>query len=461
MKKRIISSILIICLLLPISVCLYACKQKNNANIMENLDGYIANISDYENLGVGTLKTQISNKNKNPKTSLVIGFDVPSCVYADEISHQTVLTGIDEDGNMEMVNFEKDGHSKKPKLNILSFNQTSRYIIVTYTKNNVSAIYDTQFWNDTNSRTYFIDKKTNLTFKLDFEGNFTIGMYGYGIIGSDCGDYVVIFANQSYYKIGVKNGVLEVKEFFKIGQLPQYSSVELCDIYGNCIIYRYDNGKKYYILNNLGELISLNYELDICDRVGNPGTTFRGVDGHIYNNGQVLNSAGYFVDAEYVPQNYILPSETLIYSTEDADYYYNKKEYDPSRNYFWFYGHNVIKVTKSADKYNFEQIALNVYTGTHPNKIIHAGIYVYAINDDNLIVKSNITTGKTEEIYIENGVIIQSIELYNHNMLKFTGTDSFLNTVIGIIDNLGNINYSYTEPDFVCYCILPLKHNNK
>ena len=460
MKKKIIGIVLTICLLLPIGICLYGCKQKNNKNVIENFDGYVANLSNYENLGVGTLKTQ--NSNKRTKTSLTIGFDIPSYVCAEEVSYQTVLTGVDENGDMEMVNFEKDGKYKKPKLNVLSFNQTSKYIIITYTQNNVSSIYHTQFWNNSNSRTYIIDKDTNLTFKLNFEGNFTVGMYGYGIAGSDCGDYMVIFSNQSYYKVGVKDGLLEVKEFFKIGQVPEYSSVELCDIYGNCIIYRWDNLQTYYyVLNNLGELIPLDYQLDICNSVGNPGTTFRSVDGRIYNNGQVLNSDGYFVDTDYVPQNYILPNETLVYSTEDADYYYNKKDFDSSRNYFWFYGNKVIKVTKNADKYDFEQIAININTGTHPDKIVQAGIDIYAVNDDNLIVKFNIVSGKTEEIYIENDVIIQSIELYNHNMLKFTGIDNFLNTVVGIVDSLGNINYSYTEPDFVCYYIYPLKHNKK
>ena len=190
----------------------------------------------------------------------------------------------------------------------------------------------------------------------------------YGIAGADCGDFIIMQCLERrdtssqemadyYYKVGVVDNKLQVKEFFNSTILPNHPSIIVSDIYGNSIIQCVD---KYYILNNAGQLNAIDYSLTANPDYYNSGfddklvkMTFRNYDGKIYNKERntILSENGIFEAAENMPDNYILPTEYLIYSTQNADYYFNA-DFGGGHNYcFWYYRNSVIKVDKTNKVY--------------------------------------------------------------------------------------------------------------
>ena len=438
---------------------------------IENLDGYIVDLESYSNIGVAVV-----NKNSKESKNMNIKINSGYCSISSNNSNnesliknkRNCLVGVDNEGNVEELRFKKKNSNIKPKLNICSFNQTKRYIIVTYFDGKASLVsYSNQFKNgkeyDRNYRTYIIDKQTNLVFKFDLFEDIYIGQGGYGIIGSDCGDYFIIRASLSdgkghyigttYCKVGVENDQLKVQEIFRKDTLPGGSEIRLCDIYGNCIIHRYSN-QRYYVLKNTGELSLLDINLDLCGGINHPGTTYRAIDGCIYNANQVLNYNGEFVDAEYITDGYILPTETLAYSTESADYYYAIKTYN--NGYFWYYPNTVIKVEKNSERYNFEEIPFNINGEGFQYKENY-----YSFGDDNVIMKTNILTGDQVIINLQENIILNSISLFNYSHIYFVGINEYMQTVKGIIMEDGRIIYKIEEPNFVTYYLQPLISRNK
>lgn len=430
---------------------------KPASSISEDLDGYVANLSSYSDIGVATVNNTYSSVASNTQINSKYLLMNTNFTYAQpDNHHKTCLVGVGDDNEIEEICFQKHHSKINSKLNIISFNQTKRYVIITYTDKEVTKIYDTQFWNGKRYRTYILDKETNLVFKFDCFVNFGVGMYGYGIMGSDCGDYFIITASNngcSYYKVGIVNKELKIQEIFNQYTIPDGAEIRLCDKYGNCIIQRYNN-MGFYILNKQGKLIYLNQTLDLCGGIIHPGTTYRAVDGCIYNGNYVLNETGEFVVASYIPNRYILPSESLVYSTETADYYFLANEFDSSTNYMWFYKKTLIKVKKNNDEYSFEEIPFNVN-----KKGFQSGDAFYSFENDTDIIKTNILTGEQKTITIENNIMISSISVHDYNQIQFVGVNEYLQTVKGIIFDDGTVSFDYEEPNFITFFIKPLRRN--
>ena len=430
-----------------------SCKNLNSST-KENLDGYVANLSSYSSVGVATINKAHSNNGLNAQNNLkLLKMDTNLSYSKNEDQNKTCLAGVGDNNKIEEVSFSKKNNKIIPQLNVECFNQTKRYIIVTYTNEDVSIIWKTQFNNYNGAKTYIFDKETNLVFKFDFFITFVADMYGYGIMGSDCGDYFIIEGTSndgdSYYKVGVVNGELKIQEIFKKNTIPGGAVIRLCDNYGNCIIERQDN-KGYYVLNNQGKLIKLNQNLDFYLGHEHPGTTYKAVDGFIYNGNYVLNKDGEFVDASYIPDAYILPYESLVLSTETADYYFSTYEFD--NNLFWFYPNTLIKVQKQDNEYMFEEIPFNV------NKTgFQCGEFFYSFENDTDIIKTNILTGDQSIVSVGDNIMISSISVYDYNIIQFTGINEYMQTVKGIIYNDGTVSYDYEESNFITFSIQPIK----
>ena len=283
--------------------------------ITENLNGYVANIAKYDSIGVSAVNNSTTN---SPTLSL----SANRLNLATNESQKTMLTGV-VNGNVEAVRFDNNGIYKVPDMNIRCFNQTSRYIFIEYCREEVYNLDFNNFNSTPNSIIYIIDKETNLTFR--FPESFYLGAYNYGATGVDCGDFVVFrnFNSQSYSKLGVVDGRLEIREILDISAFPGSITLWLSDIYGNSIVEHNNNSQStFYILNNADQLLPLDYILDVRIDSQKTGTTFRAVDGKIYNGATVLNENGEFVPADYVPERYVLPTETLIYSDEGCSISY-------------------------------------------------------------------------------------------------------------------------------------------
>lgn len=423
-----------------------------NNPISENLDGYIANLSLYSNIGVATINNKSNALNLEGERIGLTALAIENN-SSDANNNKTCLVGLDINNQVKQIQFHNQNNSVNAQLNVVSFNQTNRYILITYTNKDVEKINDNQFWSDNEHRTYIIDKQTKSVFKIDLFEHFVIGMYGYGIVGSDCGDYIVISAGRnnaiSYFKVGVENEKLKINEIFSQYTISSGAEIRLCDKYGNCVIRRYDN--TYCILNKDGILKSVDFDLDICGGINNPGTTYRAIDGCIYHNQKVLNQNGEFVDTPSVMNKYILPSEALVYSTDLADYYFLAKPYDVSRNYMWFYNKTMIKVNKNGVQHTFEEIAFDVN-----EQGFQSGENFYSFRNDRDIIKVNILTGAHQVISLNNDIIINSISVYAYNEISFIGINETLQIVKGIIEGDGTIVYAYEEPDFTTYFLQPI-----
>ena len=446
--RKLICSFALILSLIFCSVGFSACKTATR--ISENLDGYIADLAKYSSIGVAKRSSNFSNKNNLDSSN---NSNVNILYAADNEKTSTCLVGVNKDSVFEEVCFEKDNENLLSGFNVLSYNQTNRYILITYSDLSVSKIHDTQFWNNEHCRTYLIDKSNNLVFLIDSFEQFQIGMYGYGIIGSDCGNFIVIYSNNTYYKVGVENKQLKLQEIFKQDTIHGGAEIQLCDKYGNCVIKRY-NSNKYYILNNNGLLKTVYFELDLCQGINHPGITYRAIDGQIYHYNKVLNQEGNFVDASNVPAEYILPSEALVYSTETTDYYFLAKNFDSSRNYMWFYPNKLIKVEKGNNSYTFNEVPFNVN-----EEGLQAGEYFCSFENDTDIIQTSILTGEQNIVKVNENIILNSISVHNFNEISFVGINEQLQTIKGIINENGDISYEYVEPEFQTYFFQPLQTN--
>ncbi len=447
MKKQILSFAFICCLVLPVCLCCFSGCSK------QNLNGFMANISDFTSIGVGNIYTE------NANATSTLNMSSSNVLLNGKKENKKVLFGIDQLGKIKPVKFKKDGKEEEPQWSVYAFNQTKRYMFVTYTAGDYSDedIYSTiWFYEENHSHfiTYIIDKQTNLVFLLDMEATFRYNMYKY-----DCGDSFVIeqycYADNGiyykYYKVGVVDNKLEVKEIFDTSKVANSSFIVLNDIYGNSIVERYfgNSDYSYYVLKNSGQLVEIEGNPNIHNWVV-PGeiTLFRSVDGQIYYDGKVLTANGDWQTVENFPQNYLLDTDNLICSTEEADYYYHKDLYDGK----------IIKSYNNTAYPQFEEIE-NIVSMADSEKII-SGTNMYAITADNVISKINFMTGEIESHTLNNDIILKSITLHNLDQIAFNGTNSYLQDVNGLISATGSISYEYTEPDFVCYYIFPLNLNN-
>ncbi len=418
--------------------------------ITENLNGYVANIAKYDSIGVSTVTS-------NSSQSTTLSLSQNRLNLANNGAQKTVLTGV-TNGNIEAVAFGNNGIFKVPNMNLTAFCQTTRYIFLKYSTAGDFQKGDANFYNAPNAKSYVIDKETNLTFSLGVNGLYYVdlGTYGYGSVGSDCGDYVVFEMNFNYYKLGVVDGRLEVREILNAESFPGETRLCLSDIYGNSIVERYNNQQTtYYILNNKDQLLPLDYSLDLCSGIDEPGTTFRGVDGKIYNGNTVLNENGEFVPADYVLDGYILPAETLFYSDGTSNYYSGYSLGEASAG-FWFYGANVIKVTENEGRYTFEKIPLNTDSTITKENTTVSGTNLFMIKNDHIIISYDLLTGNSREIQVNSDIIINDIEQIGYDMIKFSGINLNQYAVNGLVDKNGKIFYEFTPPEFTCFYIMPL-----
>ena len=461
MKNKISAFLALLLFAIPVCLCLNACKPKTT-----NFDGWVADISNYQSLGIGTLT------NDSQVRSFSNTFDSEMVAHA-ESGEKIVLTGFDANGNIEEVKYSKNGKILKPKSGVIAFNQSERYIFVTYSTINFETIDKSIFRNDKESQTYMIDKQTGLTFKLDFSYSMTVGIYGYGIDGGDCGDTVIIFAEQKYYKAGVENGKLKVQEFFNSSAMPGYCSILLADKYGNSIVQRTIEANSgsiyYYVLTNSGELKKI--EEKIVTVQDSNYNLYRGKDGLIYLNNyvqyandepftstKVLNQNGDFELLPEVKTPHVFQSEALIYSNETSDFYFMNDALPENVGIHWKYDDKMVKVNRgSGDEYTFEIIDINTIITNGSNNYTYSNFGFYTIKDDYKIWKYNFNTGETSIVELPSQSIISTIEFYDINKIKFSGTDQFLNNMSGTIDQEGNIEYNVTKAKFSCYYISPIK----
>ena len=446
MKKQILSFAFICCLVLPVCLCCFSGCSK------QNLNGFMANISDFTSIGVGNIYTE------NANATSTLNMSSSNVLLNGKKENKKVLFGIDQLGKIKPVKFKKDGREEEPQWSVKAFNQTKRYMFVTYNAHYYSNNFiDSNIWfykeNHPQSVTYIIDKQTNLVFLLDMEASFKHDIYK-----NDCGDSFVIeqsyHANNNtcykYYKVGVVDNKLEVREIFDTSSVPNSNGIIFSDIYGNCIVERYFGSfdYSYYVLKNSGQLVEIEGNPKTHSIASGEITLFRSVDGQIYYDGKVLTANGDWQTVENFPQNYQLDTDNLICSTEEADYYYHKDLYDGK----------IIKSYNNTAYPQFEEIE-NIVSMADSEKII-SGTNMYAITADNVISKINFMTGEIESHTLNSDIILKSITLHNLDQIAFNGTNSYLQDVNGLISATGSISYEYTEPDFVCYYIFPLNLNN-
>ena len=393
------------------------------------------------------------------------------------------MVGADKHGKVDKVSFKNGNKDVVPdNLYVSSFNKTKRYIIITYTDLDNSSsgqnevlrnTFDSQF----HYATYVIDTVTNLTFKLEIEDfySFRIGTSGYGIVGADCGDEFIVTvdigryntemndSNYKYYKIGVVDNKLQVKEFFS-SELMRSAYIYFSDIYGNCMLTNSSNKK--FILSNSGQLTELpddawpTYGYKNPDEPQSPREIYRAIDGKIYFNNQVLNESGVFVNTEHIIENYTLPSENLIYSEDNIDIYCDVRLgssiSDGYDFYFWIYT-TAIKVVNNNGKYEFHPIKINTQ---HYSLLSSTMVFVdnkaYVLENDREILITDLLTGAASSVSLNKDIIVRSIAPYGVNTIEFEGIDMSLNAVYGIVDKDGNANYEYSKQEFACYYILPL-----
>ena len=401
----------------------------------ENLDGYVANISNYKSIGIGSKNTPKSNNQLN-------------LIYADELNTNddsvtsANLIGVKDDGAIEKIKFTKNDDEVEPIYNIFSFNQTSRYLLITYVIDGDAPkhIIKNYFFNYDEYVTYLIDKNTGLTFNLNFAEEYTLNFRQHGISSADCIDKIIMRFRQKYYKVGVENDELIVQEFYNNEIFDDNIEILLCDKFGNCIL------SNNYIYTKDGQIKPTNFIFN--------NNTYRGFDGLIHHENYVLTENGEFIESVDTIQHPI-PTEFLIYSNNNDYYFYSPSLANFDGSCKWHFGDNVVKITKNGDTYTINLIPLN-FGNLDSKKILINSNFVYAITGDYEITKVNYISEESEVINLTNNIILNKIKIYDSTTIEFVGVDYSLQKVQGTIKANGEISYSYTKPVFECYTILPL-----
>ena len=130
--KKILTLLMTICFILPCTFIFASCGSNLDA-----LDGSMANLSNYESIGLGDTAT-LSNETgaiANNKSATFASNGKNLVHAADKHKHHKyALVGADKHGKVDKVSFKNGNKDVVPdNLYVSSFNKTKRYIIITYT----------------------------------------------------------------------------------------------------------------------------------------------------------------------------------------------------------------------------------------------------------------------------------------------------------------------------------------
>ena len=419
------------------SFCFIGCKKDPS-----NAQQLTTNLLDFESIGIGYSSGSNFSTTSVNSTSLINNVSTKK--------HRGNLFGIDANGNYSQIIYKENGKISDKFTNLISCLSTERYLITRYSDSPSITEIDTTClqYSDT---TYIIDKTTGYMYKIDFPFRFLQSYFG--ISASDCGDYCIIVRGTSYYKMGVKNNKLVFTEILNTNSLPGGCEIRLADMYGNCLVTT--GYGKQYILTNQNTLIESSFKIPSGVVTIDSTYIIKAYNGKIYNNGYVLNNLGEFVLAENIPDLTVLPKEYLVYSEDNVEYYFNKSSFNSSTGVYYQYFNKIVKRTIIDDNTAEIEIINLDFTNIPYDNIYINTPYIYTLDKDSVISKISILTGEKIDIKIDN-VLINSIEPLGFGKILFYGTNNKLQTITGIIDNAGNINYNIEEPNFKVFYYSPI-----
>lgn|SRR5574344_365496 len=166
MKKKILSFVLAICLIIPCCVVLASCsnKQQNyNKLSVKDWNSYSQICAGYVSKSLDSCNEAISNK---------------TVVYADSNSDKTPkLIGLKDDGSYQPITFIDDNNSDvKQNLYLCGFQTFSNFTFLRYDTTCPTKI--SNYYNNCSGDGYALSNKTGKIYKLEYDINiYTSGVW--------------------------------------------------------------------------------------------------------------------------------------------------------------------------------------------------------------------------------------------------------------------------------------------
>lgn len=437
MKKKILSFVLAICLIIPCCVVLASCsnKQQNyNKLSVKDWNSYSQICAGYVSKSLDSGNEAISNK---------------TVVYADSNSDKTPkLIGLKDDGSYQPITFIDDNNSDvKQNLYLCGFQTFSNFTFLRYDTTCPTKI--SNYYNNCSGDGYALSNKTGKIYKLEYDINiYTSGVWDESL------DAVFALNQQDkkIVKLYEQNEQLVIKEIFNMSSLTGFGSTYFVDKYGNIF-----SGNKKYIIktNNRMELLSES-GLDL----------YKGINGIVYCENKCFDNSGELVDASFVPSNrynFTIGSQccrqrnnNLLKSSANTYYYYENGDAYYETNGTNFVGDRIFKVIFTSEvEYSIKEILLEDYehTSDNPDISVFANDKLYFISS-NEVYYLNIESGA--KTTINSSYLFNKIWSDNKGNVCFSAIDSSLNSISGIIKSDDTTDITTTTTNFDIKYILPL-----
>ena len=443
MKKKLLSLFLTICLILPCALSLTACDGNTPFNLANSM---IKNFANYKSIAAAYVNT-----NNNGAVGYASTND-----EQDEIK----LIGIKQNNDLEVVKFNDNGEEKEQTWHLRDMLTLGRFTFVNYTQdkdyifnswdnkdNTGSRAYS--FTSNPSSISYIIDTKNGKVYPTDdvkeklssgIETNPVYGHMGYTenevfVLNSLVNDIII-------YKICIENENLVVKEIINNDHLDFCDRGMLVDKYGNVFLKASQNlseNKYNYIILNSGSI-------KIIDNL----SLQQDITGVVYRGGNKYNADG--EEVFRAEEEFFLPNTyKLIYQDQDIKYYLKDGPADltagpPELNYS-----SLAKVTWDSvnNYYTFELTELSNYSSEYactPTKL-------YFLKTQSIFYYDLVN--KTYNNVISD-YIFSSIKLSYNNSVVFTGIDTYLQKVTGIINDDGTLDINITDNGFEVIYVKPI-----
>ena len=427
---------------------LTSCANSNSDNssyhkTKQDLSNYsVANWSKYKAIGAGIMKNSSSREITN------------------SVEPISKLVGITQDGVYETITFEdSNGSLIEQQMNLSGFKAFEKYTFFAFSTDVVKEIgaFDNR---GPNTPEYVLYNPTGKIYSLDlFED---INLFTHSAYDESENDFFFRGKtkddknNEDYwiYELSVENNQLLVKKRINTQKINGWYCLA-ADRYGN--LYSYFNNQNYfnYILTQDGVLKKLDkpfykamnnivYELEMDEY---------NITAEHYNS-KWINKAGNIETAEFTPSNYFYKG--ISYTVPET---YNSRVLKKDNHVYYidWLINDAMKIVEivfsNNEKISYTYKEINIPDATSNYVAVNEKLYFL---DNDKIFYINIPSMDGIKHVITSDYFFKTISADNYGNIYFTGVDSKLNDVSGIIDADDNVEVTLNKNSLDIVYINPL-----
>lgn len=397
----------------------------------------IKNISSYKSIGVGTIGTL----NKGNLRARMNGFEYATLLGLNSLDNMFELLRFTDEAGIEVEN----------NIYVSQYIAFSDFIFCVLSEEKSPFVGGFETFTP-GINVYLINKQTGRLYLLE-NFDYMAMCYNYYdesqgkicFLGRKIGDEA---SSLNIYMISFENELLKLENFVNnIDKIPNWSPEITLDRFGNL----YDGNFNYVVTKNR-EIKPINKN--------NMFGIKKAMNDIVYCGDKQFDENGELVDASFIPDSSFScnngelgePRDEFVVKRDGLDEFYYLTRPEGMRT-----GYNSYIITKISyvDSAKLEYSVVTIPLEDQSSKFVVANDKIYFLKPDELFYVS-IETGKKTSLV--SNYLFNSISR-NSNGISFTGLDSKMNDVAGIIDFDNNVITEISEDERVydVLYITPLK----